>query len=303
MRTNTKGRYQNTMQQLTYINLRGERLTFGRGGPCLLRSVRGLGACDNALTLTDGGVRDGGRLLALRREEREITASIQLLGTSRRDLYESRLTLCRLLSPDLAVDGESRARLVYENDRGSWWTWAVPEGGVDWGARAGDVHTGVSVRFRCESPFFYGSEAREAVFRQTRAGFRLPVRLPLSLGGQAFHMRVTNAGSAFAPCVITVEGSGETPALVNHSTGAALTMVSPLPYGERLTVSTDPSALAVSLTRADGREENAFGYLDPLSSVAAFGLRPGENDIEYVPGGDRSRSVIRIRWYDTFEGV
>lgn len=291
------------MQRLTYINLRGESLTFGRGAPYLLRSVRGVGACANAVTGTEDGMRDGKRLLSVRREEREITAALQILGATRRDLYERREALCRALSPDLAVEEERRGRLVYENDAGAWWTWAVPLGDLDWTARAGDVHTGVNVRFRCESPYLYGVEPREAVFRQTRAGFRLAMALPLSLGGQAFHMRVTNEGSAFAPCVITVEGSGETPALVNHSTGAALTMVSPLPYGERLTVSTDPSALAVSLTRADGGEENAFGYLDPLSSVAAFGLRPGENDIEYVPGGDRSRSVIRIRWYDTFEGV
>lgn len=245
------------MQQLTYINLRGERAVFGRGAPYLLRSVRGVGACGNALTLTEDGARDGGRLLSLRREAREITAVIQILGATRQGLYESREALCRVLSPDLAADGESRARLVYENDHGAWWTWAVPLGGLDWTARAGDVHTGVNVRFQCESPFLYGSEPREAVFRQTSGGFRLPGRLPVRLGSQVFQMRVTNGGSAFAPCVVTVEGSGE----------------------------------------------NAFGYLDPLSSVAAFGLRPGENNIEYVPTGDRSRSVIRVRWYDTFEGV
>ena len=192
---------------------------------------------------------------------------------------------------------------MYENDHGAWWTWVVPLGGLDWTARAGDVHTGVNVRFQCESPFLYGSEPREAVFRQTSGGFRLPGRLPVRLGSQVFQMRVTNEGSAFAPCVVTVEGSGETPALVNRTTGAALRLTSPLPYGERLTIQTDPAALAVTLTREDGSGENAFGYLDPLSSVAAFGLRPGENDIEYVPTGDRSRSVIRVRWYDTFEGV
>ena len=291
------------MQRLTYINLRGESLTFGRGAPYLLRSVRGVGACANAVTGTEDGMRDGKRLLSVRREEREITAALQILGATRRGLYESREALCRLLSPELAVDGESRARLVYENDHGAWWTWAVPLGGLDWTSRAGDVHTGVNVRFQCESPFLYGSEAREAVFRQTSGGFRLPGRLPVRLGSQVFRMRVTNGGSAFAPCVVTVEGSGETPALVNRSTGASLRLVSPLPYGERLTIQTDPASLAVTLTRADGGEENAFGYLDPLSSVAAFGLRPGENDIEYVPTGDRSRSVIRVRWYDTFEGV
>lgn len=291
------------MQQLTYINLRGERLTFGRGAPYLLRSVRGVGACDNALTLTEDGARDGGRLMSLRREAREITAALQILGTTRRELYEGREALCRLLSPDLAVEGESRARLVYENDAGTWWTWAVPLGGLDWTSRAGNAHTGVSVRFRCESPFLYGSEPREAVFRQTSGGFRLPGGLPLRLGSQVFQMRVTNGGSAFAPCEVTVEGSGETPALVNRTTGAALRLTTPLPYGRRLTIRTDPAALAVTLTDGQGSQENAFGYLDPLSSVAAFGLRPGENDIEYVPVGDRSRSVIRIRWYDTFEGV
>ena len=149
------------MQQLTYINLRGERAVFGRGAPYLLRSVRGVGACDNALTLTEDGARDGGRLLSLRREAREITAVIQILGTTRQGLYESREALCRVLSPDLAADGESRARLVYENDHGAWWTWVVPLGGLDWTARAGDVHTGVNVRFQCESPFLYGSEPRE----------------------------------------------------------------------------------------------------------------------------------------------
>ena len=37
--------------------------------------------------------------------------------------------------------------------------------------------------------------------------------------------------------------------------------------------------------------------------VAEFGLRPGENLLHYVPQGDGSRSVIRVRWYDCWEGV
>ena len=161
-----------SMQQLTYINLRGERAVFGRGAPYLLRSVRGVGACDNALTLTEDGARDGGRLLSLRREAREITAVIQILGATRQGLYESREALCRVLSPDLAADGESRARLVYENDHGAWWTWAVPLGGLDWTARAGGrAHGRERAWFQCESPFLYGSEAAGGGgFRQTQRG-------------------------------------------------------------------------------------------------------------------------------------
>lgn len=291
------------MQRITYINLRGEQAAFGRGGPWLLRSVRGLGTCENELTLTSGGMENGARIQAFRREERIVTAQVQLLAESRADLYRRRVELCRLLSPDLGAQGAQRARLIYENDLGAWWTWAVPLGGLDWGARVGDIHTGLNVRFQCESPFFFGREAREAVFRQTGGGLRLPGGLPLRLGSQVFHMRVVNEGSAFAPCVVTVEGSGETPAMENRSTGALLRMVAPLATGERLTINTDPAALSATLTHADGSGENAFGYLDPTSALSDFGLRPGENELVYLPAGDRSRSVIRVSWHDTFEGV
>lgn len=291
------------MQRLTYINLHGERAVFACAPPYLLRSVKGLGACEHRLTLTQDGVTAGSRITDLRREDRVVTAALQILGQSRKELYQSREALCRVLSPDLAADGDLRARLLYENDQGAWWTFAVPLGGMDWTARVCDVHTGVNVRFQCESPYLFSLQANEAAFRQTRAGFRLPVRLPLELGGQTFRMAVTNAGSAFAPCVVTVEGSGEMPALVNRTTGAALRMTAPLPYGDRLTIRTDPAALAVTIDREDGSSQNAFGFLDPLSSVTAFGLRPGENELEYVPTGDKSRSVIRVQWYDTYEGV
>ena len=269
------------MQRITYINLRGEQAAFGRGGPWLLRSVRGLGTCENELTLTSGGMENGARIQAFRREERIVTAQVQLLAESRADLYRRRVELCRLLSPDLGAQGAQRARLIYENDLGAWWTWAVPLGGLDWGARVGDIHTGLNVRFQCE----------------------IPGGLPLRLGSQVFHMRVVNEGSAFAPCVVTVEGSGETPAMENRSTGALLRMVAPLATGERLTINTDPAALSATLTHADGSGENAFGYLDPTSALSDFGLRPGENELVYLPAGDRSRSVIRVSWHDTFEGV
>ncbi len=291
------------MQRLTYINLRGESVVFGYGAPWLLRSVKGLGMCENNLTLSSGSGQNGSTLQSMRREEREITAVIQLLGADRTDMYRQRETLCRRLSPDLAADGEKRARLLYENDAGAWWTWAIPCGDLDWGSRFMDIHTGLNVRFTCESPFLYGKEPNEVVFKQTRGGFKLPFSFPLQLGAQSFDMVVTNAGSAESPVTVTIDGCGETPALENLTTGTSLSLITSLPQGDRLTIQTDPSDLSVWITRADGTEENAFGFLDPLSSVSAFVLRPGENRLAYVPDGDKSRSVIRVKWYDAYEGV
>ena len=73
--------------------------------------------------------------------------------------------------------------------------------------------------------------------------------------------------------------------------------------GGALVLDTDPARLRVRIRHRNGSEENGFGYLSPESSVAEFGLRPGENLLHYVPQGDGSRSVIRVRWYDCWEGV
>ena len=72
------------MQRITYINLRGEQAAFGRGGPWLLRSVRGLGTCENELTLTSGGMENGARIQAFRREERR-----RLVGARAAERHEA----------------------------------------------------------------------------------------------------------------------------------------------------------------------------------------------------------------------
>ena len=96
------------MQQLTYINLRGERAVFGRGAPYLLRSVRGGGACDNALTLTEDGARDGGRLLSLRREAREAFRPDAPFSIAGSDIDPEALTLCGRHIRQAGLEGRVR---------------------------------------------------------------------------------------------------------------------------------------------------------------------------------------------------
>ena len=141
------------------------------------------------------------------------------------------------------------------------------------------------------------------MFKAKKAGFTLPMKMPLGLGSKSFVCQVDSAGNAEAPAEIEITGAGEMPTLVNESTGEKICLVQPLPEGDTLVLDTDPARLKVRIRHGDGSEENGFGYLSPESSVAEFGLRPGENLLHYVPQGDGSRSVIRVRWYDCWEGV
>ena len=36
----------------------------------------------------------------------------------------------------------------------------------------------------------------------------------------------------------------------------------------------------------------------PASSVAAFALRPGDNELRYAPNGGSGETLIRLNWYE-----
>ena len=291
-----------TIQKLIYENLHGETAVFFHA-PWVLCRVKGVGMSDVKVVAAEGAYQQGESITGLRRESRTVKVTLHLLAPSRQEMYRLRSELLGVLSPDKAFDGTNRARLLYENDFGRRWTWAVPESGLDWGERKQNAQPSLSLNFRCESPYWYGMTRQEAVFKARKAGFTLPMKTPLSLGSKVFVCRVSNGGNAGASAEIQISGAGESPALLNESTGKILQLVQPLPPGDTLRVDTDPARLQARILHADGSEENGFGLLSPESAVAGFGLQAGENRLRYIPDGDGSRSVIRVRWYDCWEGV
>ena len=77
----------------------------------------------------------------------------------------------------------------------------------------------------------------------------------------------------------------------------------PLPMGSVLYLNTDPSALAATITDAEGVRSNAFGLVDVTYPLSQFVLRRGQNEIRYEPGGDSHQTVIEAKWYSLYEGV
>ena len=271
--------------------------------PWVLCRVRGVGMSDVKVVAAEGAYQQGESITSLRREGRTVKATLHLMASSRQEMYRLRSELLGILSPERAFDGTNRARLIYENDFGRRWTWAVPESGLDWGERKQNAQPSLSLNFRCESPYWYGMTRQEAVFKARKAGFTLPMKTPLSLGSKVFVCRVSNGGNAGASAEIQISGAGESPALLNESTGKILRLVQPLPPGDTLRVDTDPARLQARILHADGSEENGFGLLSPESAVAGFGLQAGENRLREQPHRDRSPSLIPVPWDDSGEGV
>lgn len=290
------------VQKLIYQNLLGQQVVFCHA-PYVLCKLRGVGLNGLDVTAVNGAYQQGESITLLRRKGRKVKLTLHLMASSRDEMYRLRSELLGVLRPELAFDGTNRARLIYENDYGRRWTWAAPESGLDWGDRKQDVHPSLTLNFRCESPYWFGIGRNETTFRARENGLTLPMKFPFKLGSKVFGRTAVNRGQSDTPVLVEIMGCGEKPRLVNDSTGREIALVNPLFSGEALTVNTDPAELSVLVTREDGSVESGYGLLEPTSSVAGFMLRPGENALRYVPDGENSASVIRVSWYDRYEGV
>lgn len=289
------------MQKLTYVNLLGESVDFFRE-PYILETVEGLSATPSRAATVTGAYQNGESLRGLLKGRRMVDLRLNIRGRDRADLYTKRRELSGILAAEKAFDGRSSARLIYENDAGAWWTWAVPDGGLEGGKRAADYIVSASLSFLCESAYWFSAQAQEAAFLYTGGGFTLPYKHPVSFGSRDFSLDVNSAGQVPAPLEITIRGQGEQPAIRNATTGERLALTALLPVGSTLRINTDPARLDATITDAEG-ERGAYGLLSIDTPLSAFRLAPGINRLIYEPGGAAAQSEILLRWYDRFEGV
>ena len=286
-------------------NSRSESVTFGAGPPYVLEHVSGLGAAPCDLTRTSGVYQHGASVQRLRHNARNIDIRFHVDGRpSRTRMYAYRERLMRVLSPQHALNEETggAATLRYENDHGKWWLRAIPDG-PDFDKRLQDFMVSCPLTFICPSPFFQTLGFSTLALEMTDSAFRLPFEFPICLGSLQYRGSAVNIGHVDAPVVIEINGSGEKPRLINHTTGAEIEVSRNLAFGEKLRVDTDPDRPSVTLVDPSGAETSAYGYLGVRSAVSEFFLRPGTNDLEYRPSEASAASRVTIAWRGLLEGV
>ena len=293
------------MQELQYINLAGEAVTFGSRPPFVFCGVTGTGNANIERRTLRGSMQNGERTVSLLRQGRLLNVTFHLFTYGRDDLYRERGLLANVLSAEKGFrrDTGERARIIYRNNHGRWWTWAVPASLPQWDRRIQNIHPSLKVAFDCDSPYWFSMEESSGGFEAAaEEGFTLPFSFPIRFGSRSLELRLVNRGHSPAPVKMTVYGEGEKPTIINHTTGARLRFTSPLPQGAVLEINTDPEDLSVMLAEG-GERRNAYGYLDAATPISGFSLAPGENLIAYEAGGAGARTSVFVTWRDRFEGV
>lgn len=292
------------MQTITYVNAYGERIVFSGEPPILLRSVSGLSRPESEVVSTQAAYQPGAMISHIQLPMRRVQVRFDMLPqASREAFYAQRMHIERVLSGNRAMRNGLMGTLVYENDAGRWQLDAVPESSVAYGKRIGNAAADNCVSFVCPNPYLLSGETDSAQMRMGSGDLVLPTALPLRLGSRRFRAALVNRGTADAPVMMTINGTGETPTIINHTTGAAIAVGRQIATGEKLVIHTDPAALSCMLIRTDGTQEDAFGYLDPSAAVSAFVLIPGSNEVEYIPSAASTGSFVEIEWKSCYEGV
>lgn len=292
------------MQSVTYINAYGEALRFGGEAPVLLRSVGGLTRPDGEILRTKGAGQAGETFVRVQLPARSVRVQFDVTNQeSREALYRTRMQIERVLSYGRSMRSGVCGRLVYQNDAGTWRADAVPDGAIAYGKRILNALPGNKVNFLCPDAYLEEDGEKGRALRMGSGGFRLPTALPVKLGSRLFRAELKNDGAVDAPLAITIYGTGESPRLINHTTGAELSLRRVIATGERLFIDTDPRRLTCALCRTDGSREDAWGYLQASGAVSGFVLEPGANDVEYVPSAASVGSRVEIAWRNRVEGV
>lgn len=293
------------MQLLTYTNLAGESIHFGGSPPFVLDHIEGTEGTDISRKTFKGANQDGEQTESAIRTDRKIDVTFNLMTYGRSDMYRTRADLlCSVAGAEKAFDRNTgeKARLTYQNDFGTWWTWAVPKGAPKFSKRIQSIHPKLKMSFDCDSPYWFAMEEEKGGFDVAATSFHFPMRFPIRFGARETRATLINSGHARAPVRIVIRGEGEKPSVINRTTGRAITLTSPLGTGAILRINTDPTDLYVRM-EADGVTVNAYGLLDATTPLSDFYLAPGPNVIEYQAGGAAAKTAISLYWRNRYEGV
>lgn len=293
------------MQRVTFINQSGKKAVFGLTPPYILESVRGTGMLDAQLMLSDSVGYDGKSYQGSYIEDREVTVSIHIKGNTREDMYKKRMELMAILGLSHQANGEM-GRLEYTNDYGTWWIRAVVRIGVQPQKRVANYNTSISLVFDAPVPYWNDMQPFGDRMAYLDGGLEFPLEIDVNnrvqFGLQGYQTTITNAGDAPAPVEIHITGPGTTPSIYKLNTDEFIKVNKSIDTGDELVIKTGyGNERRVTINRANGTSESAFGYLDLNSTF--FLLDVGENRLEYRSGDDTKTAKIEITGYSQYGGV
>lgn len=283
------------MQKLTYINSRGESVTFGNTKPFILSHIDGTGGVSADIKTTKSPYQDGSTFSGVQLKDRLVQITGAVMAGTREEMYELRRQLARLLS------AKGEGALIYANDARTYAIRAFPEGSPTFNERHANNQL-FSASFLCPDPFWTDENEIVKALKFEEGGLVFPLRLPTMFAFSAYRGSFSNDGDVDTPVLIHYQGPAKNPLIQNETTGEFIKVNYDLTDTDTLEINTAFGRKRVEVVTEDGHRTNVFHWIDLDSTF--FQLVPGENMLRYDSDeeADRERANVTVYWHNRYGG-
>lgn len=284
------------MQNVTFVNSRGESIVFGNSGIFILQTIEGTGNVPSDIKSTKSPYQDGSTFIDIQLADRYIPIQGFINAKNQQELYERRRELARILNNKLGP-----GKLVYSNSSRSYAINAISEEGPVFGERY--VHANLfTVNFVSNDPFWRDENQTVKGLRFEAGGLTFPLRLPTTFALSAYRGTFINSGDVESPVEIRYQGPATNPVVFNETTGEYIKVNYVLQETDTLIINTAFGNKRVEVLNEDGTRTNVFHWIDLGSTF--FQLQPGQNMLKYGSerDSDQQAANVTIYWHNRYLG-
>jgi len=282
------------MEQMTFINSRGEGVVLGNDWPYIVTKIEGTGAVPIDIQTQKSPFQDGVSYIDNVLEPRPISIELMVVAGNQAEMAERRRALINIFNPKLGP-----GKLIYELGNSKKEIDAISELAPVF-PHAGDFSDVMQpglIQLFCPSPFWLDVFETSKEIVTWIGGLKFPLVLPtkFSLAGQRI-VNIINDGDIETPVIIEIRGTANNPKIANKTTGEFIKINRTLLIGDVLTITTHFGNKRVEINGT-----NALHYIDLASTF--FNLHPGDNVIEFSSESVNDDAGIKISFKRRYVGV
>lgn len=266
------------MARLTYVNERGQSLTFGDTAPLLVTRIDGLGSPQNEIHRQKSPYQDGTTVTHTTLDERELVLEGVILASAQ-DRQKYRQVLLQTFNPKL------KGTLVFERYGTKKRIECIPELAPSFPSNMQENYQQFLITLLCPNPFWQDVAKTKAEIAIWRGAFEFPLELVeegIEMGFREPSLIVNIYNPGDVPCGMEIRfkalATVTNPSLFNVNTREELKINKTMTAGEVIIVTTHFGNKRVE-SQLNGITTNAFNWLD-LDSVF-LQLEPGDNLLRY----------------------
>jgi hypothetical protein len=289
------------MEKVTFINARGEAITFSDSPPFIITSLNGTGEIPTDIHTQKAPFQDGVSYIDSSLQGRPLDIKCEISATTPEELFELRRRISKVFNSKL---GEGT--LLYEYYGEVKQINAIvekPPSFPDGSGSKGLVYQITSISLFCPNPYWTDTTDTKKSLAAYKESLTLPFELPATMGIEGDSTLIINQGDVDTPFEIEFYGPSVRPKIINQSTGEMIEINRTLNSGDILYINTSPGHnKKVEIKRSDGSIENAFNWINIFNS-SLFKLIPGDNILKYQADTGTEDAVVNISFKNLYVGV